>query len=330
MNNAPDRYHMDVRLAERLAEKQARLEACRPLPLDAVRQIQADLRLLLTHHSTAIEGNTLSLHETRLVLEEGLTLGDHPLREYLEATNHAEAYDFILTLTGPTQPLTKEMILHLHGIVMDKLAADAGMLRQRPVAIRGALIQLPPPPDVPIALDNWLIETNVPNASRHPVVQAAAAHHHFESIHPFSDGNGRVGRLILNLLLLRAGYVPTLLAREWRGAYLRALRGADMGYYTALINLIGRGVEQALDLYLEVCEAAAYDPYVSLPELAAQSGYSVNYLGSLIRRGHVPAIKRGGRWYSTLAAINRYTEEVQVGLRPRGRPARTLVRQTES
>src|SRR6476620_6190637 len=84
MHKAPDPYHMDVRLAGRLEEKRARLDAYRPLPTDALRQIQADLRLLLTHHSTAIEGNTLSLYETRLVLEEGLTLGDHPLREYLE------------------------------------------------------------------------------------------------------------------------------------------------------------------------------------------------------------------------------------------------------
>jgi Fic family protein len=290
-----------------------------------VRQIQADLRLLLTHHSTAIEGNTLSLYETRLVLEEGLTLGDHPLREYLEATNHAEAFDFLLTLADPAQPLTMEAILQLHRLVMDKLAPDAGMLRQRPVAVRGALLQLPPPAQVPAALATWLVEVNTPTAptiAQHPLVQAAVAHHRFEAIHPFSDGNGRVGRLLLNLLLLRAGYAPTLLAREWRGAYLRALRGADLGYYSALINLVGRGVEQALDLYLEVCEAPAYDPYVPLPTLAAQSGYSVNYLGSLIRRGHVPAIKRGGRWYSTLAALDRYTAEVRAGLRRRGRPRR--------
>src|SRR6476646_6645146 len=106
MYKAPDRFHMDVRMAGRLEEKRARLDACQPLPSDAVRQIQADLRLLLTHHSTAIEGNTLSLYETRLVLEEGLTLGDHPLREYLEATNHAEAFDFLLTLPDSAHPLT--------------------------------------------------------------------------------------------------------------------------------------------------------------------------------------------------------------------------------
>jgi hypothetical protein len=203
---------------------------------------------------------------------------------------------------------------------MDKLTPDAGELRQRPVAIRGALLQPPSPAHVPSTLATWLSEINTPTIARHPLVQAAVAHHRFEVIHPFSDGNGRVGRLILNLMLLRAGYAPALLAREWRISYLRALRGADLGYYGALINLIGRGVEQSLDIYLEVCEAPAYDPYVPLTVLAAQSGYSVNYLGSLIRRGHVPAIKRGGRWYMTPAAIDRYTEEVQSRLRPRGRP----------
>ncbi|MEO5952819.1 MAG: Fic family protein [Chloroflexia bacterium] len=332
MSTPPDPYQIDVRLASRLEEKRARLDAYRPLPPDAVRQIQADLRLLLTHHSTAIEGNTLSLYETRLVLEEGLTLGDHPLREYLEATNHAEAFDFLLTLTSPTEPLTLETILQLHSRVMHKLMPDAGMLRQRPVAIRGALLQLPSPVHVPAALAAWLVEVNTPPTppiplvaqhrlhQLHWLVQAAVAHYRFEAIHPFSDGNGRVGRLLLNLMLLRAGYAPALLAREWRVAYLRALRGADLGYYNALINLVGRGVEHALDLYLEVCDAPVYDPYVPLIALAAQSGYSVNYLGSLIRRGHVPAIKRGGRWYSTQAALERYAAEVHAGLRPKGRP----------
>jgi Fic family protein len=112
MRKSPDLYHVDDRLAGRMEEMRARLDANRPLPTDAVRQIQADLRLLLTHHSTVIEGNTLSLYETRLVLEEGLiTLGDHPSREYLEATNHGEAFDLLLTLADPAQPLTMDTVL---------------------------------------------------------------------------------------------------------------------------------------------------------------------------------------------------------------------------
>lgn len=100
----PDPGPMDARLTARLAQKRAQLAQYRPLAPELVRHLHADFRVLLTHHSTALEGNTLSLHETRLVREEGLTVGAHPLREYLEATNHAAAFDFLSTLTTAAVP----------------------------------------------------------------------------------------------------------------------------------------------------------------------------------------------------------------------------------
>ncbi|HUS17067.1 MAG TPA: Fic family protein [Chloroflexia bacterium] len=321
MPGAPDPLQMDTRLAARLTAKHAQLAQYRPFSVELVRHLHADLRLLLTHHSTALEGNTLSLHETRLVLEEGLTVGDHPLREYLEATNHAAAFDLLTTLAGPATPLTLERLLELHRVTMGGLVADAGQLRTRAVAIQGALITIPLPAAVPALIADWLAWL-AHEAGRHdPVTRATVAHHRFEAIHPFSDGNGRVGRLLLNLLLLQAGYPPALLLRQWRGAYLRALRGADVGYYGALLNLVGRAVEGALDLYLEAAATPpAADPYVPLAALAQRSGYSANYLGLLVRRGHIPAVRRGGRWYSTHTAVAQYQAEVREGLRPRGRP----------
>ncbi len=220
MPPAPDPRPMDARLTARLAQKRAQLAQYRPLPPELVRHLQADFRLLLTHHSTALEGNTLSLHETRLVLEEGLTVGAHPLREYLEATNHAAAFDFLSTLTTPTVPLTVETLLQLHRLVMGGLVADAGHLRTWVVAIRGALITLPLPAAVPDLLAEWVAAVAQAAPAADPVVQATLAHHRFETIHPFSDGNGRVGRLVLNLLLIRAGDPPALLLRQWRGTYL--------------------------------------------------------------------------------------------------------------
>ena len=150
---------------------------------------------------------------------------------------------------------------------------------------------------------------------------AAIAHHGFEAVHPFEDGNGRVGRLLLNLLLLRAGYPPALLLREWRAGYMLALGKADGGDYRPLANLIGRAVEQVLDRYLEACAELAPDARaMPLSELAAVTGESAEYLGLLIRKGRLAGEKRDRHWYSTVAAVERYRAAVAAKLAPRGRP----------
>jgi len=339
---------LDVRLARRLAAKKSRLDQYRPLPLDIVRQLGEDLRVQLTYHSNAIEGNTLTLQETRIVLEAGVTIGGHPLREHLEATNHAAAFDHLISLVDididPHTPFSLDTVLYLHHIVMAGIDPGAGRFRQRPVYIRGAPLTPPPPEDVPEMVVRWLEWLDGDGLHYEPVVRAALAHHAFEAIHPFIDGNGRVGRLLLNLLLMRSGYPPALLLRDWRGAYLRGLQQADSGRYRPLANLVGRAVEGGLDLYLEVCSLPEPEPepppgpsdtsgresdfgkyrdYRALAELARGTDYSVNYLGLLARKGEIDAVKRGGRWYSTRAAIEHYRDEVARNPLPGGRPRRS-------
>jgi Fic family protein len=129
---------LDPRLALRLAEKKAQLNGYRPLASAVVRRLHDDLRVLLTFHSNAIEGNTLTLRETQLVIEHGLTVGGHPLREYLEATNHAEAFDAIAGLASGQEPITRDTILMLHRLVMQNTIDTAGQFRTIPVSIRGA------------------------------------------------------------------------------------------------------------------------------------------------------------------------------------------------
>lgn len=317
---------MDVRLARRLLEKKARLDSYRPLPPDMVRQLGDDLRLQLTYHSNAIEGNTLTLHETRIVLEAGVTIGGHPLREHLEATNHAAAFDYLMMVAAGHDRITGEMVLLLHRIVMSGIDPNAGQFRQRPVYIRGAPLTPPPADQVPLLVANWLEWLDDTGLQYEPLVRVALAHHGFEAIHPFIDGNGRVGRLLLNLLLMQAGYPPALLLRDWRGAYLRGMQQADTGRYSPLVNLIGRAVEGGLDLYLEVCASSSSTThageYRPLFELAKEGGYSVNYLGLLARKGQIDAVKRGGRWYSTKAALEQYKHEVAYNPLPVGRPRR--------
>ena len=319
----PDTSHheqarMDARLAERLERKKAELDCHRPLQRDTVRRLNEDLRVFLTYHSNAIEGNTLSLRETQMVIEYGVTINGHPLREYLEATNHAEAYEFVVALNERREPITLETILSLHRVVMDKILEEKGTFRTVPVYIRGAMMNPPPAREVETYMRQWLEWVNGEGLDYEPIIRASIAHHGFEAVHPFLDGNGRVGRLLLNLMLMREGYPPALLLRDWRARYIQALSTADTGNYRPLANIIGQAVEEGLDLYLEACAAAP--DYQLLTDLDGTCGYKLEYLSWLARQGRIDAIKRGARWYSTRAAIEQYKAEAEEGKQKRGRP----------
>jgi Fic family protein len=150
-----------------------------------------------------------------------------------------------------------------------------------------------------------------------PVTRAAIAHHDFEALHPFPDGNGRVGRLLLNLMLMQEGYPPALVLREWRTRYIHALHTAHLGDYTPLIDLVGLAVEHALDLYLEAwVESMAH--LLPLQQLARERAVSVDYLGQLARKGKIEATKRGQYWYAAREAVQGYLAEADA--QPRGRP----------
>ena len=282
--------HMDSRLARRLAQKKKRLDAYRPFESFTVQRLHQDLRLLATYHSNAIEGNTLSLHATQMVLEYGITVDGHPLREYLEATNHAEAFDTLPALVEHS--ITVETVQQLHRLVMDKIDPHAGELRKVQVYIRGVPFTPPPTRDVPLYITQWVQWLTSYDALRYdPVTRAAIAHHDFEALYPFTDGNGRVGRLLLNLMLMQDGYPPALVLREWRSRYIQALQQAHLGEHTPLVNLIGFAVEQALDLYLEACVESTTH-LLSMKELAPQFNTTVDYLGQLARSGKFEAKKR--------------------------------------
>lgn len=314
---------MDARLAARLAEKKAELDQYRPLSPAMLAGINEDLQLLLTYHSNALEGNTLSLRETQLIIAHGMTVGGHSMREHLEATNHAEAFVYLSDLLTQRVPITRDVVLALNSIVMDKLLDDAGQFRTGPVTIRGARMQPPSATRVPELMREWVAWLGGEGMAYATVVRATIAHHGFEAVHPFRDGNGRTGRLLMNLILMRDGYPPALLLHEWRLAYLNALSAADSGRYGPLINLVGRAVEQGLDLYLDACVRKDVDENGEeqpLAELAPEFGYSPEYLGLLVRKGRVAATKRGRRWYTTRAAIERYQSEVEDGTMPKGRP----------
>ena len=160
-------------------------------------RLAESLRLLLTYHSNAIEGNTLSLRETQIVIEEGITVGGHPLREHLEATNHAQAYEYLVTLATEQGPITRDTILDLHRLIMTGIDDSAGRFRTGAVYIRGARMTPPTASQVERLIAKWLEWVNGPGIDYPTIVRATVAHHDFEAIHPFFDGNGRTGSLLL-------------------------------------------------------------------------------------------------------------------------------------
>jgi Fic family protein len=307
---------MNPRLERRIAEKKKQLDAYRPLDLGIVRRLHEDFRVEATYHSNAIEGNTLTLAETEMVLEYGLTIGGHPLREHLEVTNHAKAYDTLERLANTSIDL--ETVLFLHRLVKAQIDEDAGQLRTGPVHIRGASFTPPPAKDLPLYLAQWTRWLHSDQAlSYDPVTRAAVAHHDFESLHPFFDGNGRVGRLLLNIMLLQDGYPPALILRDWRQRYIQALQQASAGDYQAIIDLVGQAVELSLDRYLQACQEATAH-LLSMKELAPIFETTVDYLGQLARAGKFAAQKRGLYWYARVEDVARYFHEAQA--QPRGRP----------
>jgi fido (protein-threonine AMPylation protein) len=316
--------HMEKRLASRIARKRVQLDEHRPLRPGILARLHEDLRIRLTYHSNAIEGNTLTLKETQIVVEEGMTIGGHSIREHLEATNHAGAYDLLQQLTERGTQISVDTILDLHRLVLHDLNPTSGQFRQQPVYIRGSDLVTPHSSQVPQLMRQWVAWVNdTGGGTDDPVVRAALAHHSFVMVHPFEDGNGRVSRLLLNMQLLRDGYAPAFLLRDWKGRYLAALGAADHSTYSPIINLVGQAVEAGLDFYLDACAARPDEQYQQLSTLARVTGNDPNYLGLLARQGKLEAVKRGGYWYSTPAALQTYQEQAKEGVKQRGRPPKT-------
>ena len=317
---------MDARLTARLQQKKAIVDGYRPLPSGTVARLNEDFKILLTHHSTAIEGNTLTLNETAMVIEYGMTVGGHSLREYKETENHARAYEYVVSLIAGSQELiTQKIILTLHQQVMSGILDEAqtGTWRTVPVYIRGSNMTPPPARDVPWLMHEWEQWVNGKQGQQYdPVTRAAIAHHGFEAVHPFPDGNGRVGRLLLNLMLMRDGYPPALVLKEWRVRYIHALDTGNTGNYGPLANMIGQAVEASLDLYVEACAASpATEEEDTLPlaELAREFGYTPETLSWAARYGRLEARKQGRNWYATRASVVTYQRRAQEYLRQHGR-----------
>jgi Fic family protein len=204
----------------RLEYKKKELDAHRPLPSFIVEKIKANLALEWTYNSNAIEGNTITLRETQLILEEGVTVKGKSLREHFETFNHHKAISFLYKLADASEPVRGIDILKLHEIVLNNIEEHyAGRIRTGNVRINGANFT-PPAASKVSGLFDELIEWIQLNPDGLDMISLATLfHHRFVWIHPFFDGNGRTVRLAMNLLLLRNGYPPAIILRADRKKY---------------------------------------------------------------------------------------------------------------
>ena len=182
------------------------LDKRRPLTQGELQRLREEFLIEYTYNSNAIEGNTLTLQETALVLE-GVTIDKKPLKDHLEAVGHRDAFLYVQDLVKSNVPFSESIIKQIHTLVLMDRPEDRGVYRRIPVRIMGAYHVPSDPVLVPEQMENLVAEF-VGNKKLHPIERAALFHLKFEGIHPFVDGNGRTGRLILNLMLLQAGYPP--------------------------------------------------------------------------------------------------------------------------
>jgi len=241
-------------ILERIDKTKEWISIRRPLSQKEVKELDAYFRIGTTYTSNALEGNSLTLTETKVLLEDGLTVGGKPLRDSYEAVGHADAYDFMLEAARNTQfVFSEETIMRLHKLFYQKIDENAaGVYRDTQVFITGTEYVPPPPEEVPAMMKKLAEELAEKWDSEHPVKLAAYAHQRFVDIHPFEDGNGRTARLLMNLILINKGYhivsIPPVLRHEYISAISAGRRGGSM-------------IGGALAKFIAECEVEAQKDY---------------------------------------------------------------------
>ncbi len=229
-----------ITLAE-LSTAHGWLQAMRPLPPDVTEELRHRYEVALTHHSTAIEGNTLTQSETQIVIEKGITIGGKSLAEHLEVIGHKEALDFVLELADDSTPIGEREIREIHSLVMKGQAnGDSGRYRTLDVRAAGSGYVYPSHLKIQEMMEAFVAWLGG-STDLHPVDLATEAHLRFVTIHAFRDGNGRVGRLLLNLLLLRHGYPIAVLHMAQRAEYIGALESIQSGGSRDALDALVRG-----------------------------------------------------------------------------------------
>lgn len=234
------------------------LDQKRPLPSAAVQNLREVFRVDWTYNSNAIEGNTLSLVETKVVLEEGLTVGGKTLREHFEAINHSEAILYVEECVQRNAELSEKVIKDIHGLILKNIdRKNAGRYRNINVRISGSEHKPVDFMQVQNEIRTLLEWYDTYKNRLHPIKLAALFHFKFVYIHPFTDGNGRTTRLLMNFILMSRGYPPAIIKakQERRLEYYKLLEEASLdGKTEPFVEFVADSVEESLLRYLETVE----------------------------------------------------------------------------
>ena len=298
-------------LHTRILEKKKELDGLRPFPKGALEKLKERIIVEWTYNSNAIEGSSLTLKETKLVLEDGLTIRGKPLKEHLEAINHKEAIEFVEKLVSKKSAITPFAIRQIHSLVLSKIdEKEAGKYRDVKVTISGSSYIPPEAVTVPHLMTDfgkWLKR----HRSKKDVIEyAAMAHFKLVQIHPFVDGNGRTARLLTNLILMQNGFPPTVVLKLDRNKYYNCLEKGHKNNLQDFINFIARSVERSLAVWVEAIKPEKKQKpeqkYLPIREVYKNTPYSQEYLSLLARRGKIEAVKFGRNWYTSKEAIKKY------------------------
>ncbi|MGB1251410.1 MAG: Fic family protein [Candidatus Promineifilaceae bacterium] len=256
-------------LLDKVDRLKAEIDGLRPIDPIQEQRIMQKFRLDWTYHSNAIEGNSLTYGETRALLMHGITAGAKPLRDYLDIKNHHTALDYLIDFVNRKNPLTEHVLREFHKIIMgepERVQAltptgqpttrltTIGQYKTMPnqrMTSTGEMIFYASPEETPLRMADlmqWYRQQL--DEKLHPLILAVTFHHEFASIHPFDDGNGRMARILMNLMLMQTGYIPVIIEAETKEQYLLALEQADAGDIEPFISVIGNALLKSMGLYL--------------------------------------------------------------------------------
>lgn len=249
---ADGRYKSSESLLEMIDRKKIELDSRRPLTEGEVSRLNEEFTVEFTYNSNAIEGNTLTLRETDLVLR-GLTIDRKPLKDHMEAVGHKEAFDYVRELVKEQVPMSESIIKQIHYLVLADKKDDRGVYRRVPVHIMGAQHEPVQPYLIQPKMEQLMIDYG--SSTEHIITKLARFHIEFEGIHPFIDGNGRTGRLLVNLELMKAGYPPIDIKFTDRIAYYNAFDVYHVKHDLSVMEKLFAGyVNERLDTYLQMLQ----------------------------------------------------------------------------
>lgn len=246
-------------LLDRVSTKARRIATASPLSTDAVSRFRAEYALHYAHETTALDGSSLTLEESRSVLEQGLTVNNKPLAEHLALVNAFCAWRWLEKVIPRDEPATEDLLLHLHGMLMQGLLPDdAGAYRTRAASALGTHYQPAPVAKISSRVRALLSRLRTSTSDRHPVEEATRALAEFVAMRPFVEGNGRTGRLLVNLILMRDGYPPALYSARRRDTYQAAWAAAHQeGSLDLLYIETAHAVDTMLDQHLRLLDRQA-------------------------------------------------------------------------